>query len=73
MAGAVIYKTMILPYFDYGDLVYDADSRSELQKLQRLQMTTYELQNNAGLPPAGEELFINYVSCTVGRIYTGSC
>ena len=32
-----IYKTMILPYFDYGDIIYDNASVEILDKLQRLQ------------------------------------
>ena len=32
-----IYKSMILPYFDYGDIVYDGASQGETDKLQRLQ------------------------------------
>ena len=32
-----IYKAMVLPYFDYADVIYDKASTSELDKLQRLQ------------------------------------
>ena len=32
-----IYKTMILQYFDYGDVVYNQASQEGLEKLQRLQ------------------------------------
>ena len=32
-----IYKSMILPYFDYADVVYDKANANELDKLQRLQ------------------------------------
>ena len=32
-----IYKSMILPYFDYGDVIYDAANSGLLEKLQRLQ------------------------------------
>ena len=32
-----IYKSMILPYFDYGDVIYDAANKCILDKLQRLQ------------------------------------
>ena len=32
-----IYKSMILPYFDYADIVYDKANCTELEKLQRLQ------------------------------------
>ena len=33
----IIYKTMVLPYFDYGDLIYAAANMCLLDKLQRLQ------------------------------------
>ena len=33
----LIYKSMILPYFDYGDIVYMFSSKLELSKLDRLQ------------------------------------
>ena len=32
-----IYKSMILPYFDYGDVVYNSAGSGILEKLQRLQ------------------------------------
>ena len=32
-----IYKSMILPYFDYGDVIYNTASQEGLDKLQRLQ------------------------------------
>ena len=32
-----IYKSMILPYFDYGDVIYGSASKEGLDKLQRLQ------------------------------------
>ena len=32
-----IYKSMILPYFDYGDIMYDGANQGGLEKLQRLQ------------------------------------
>ena len=32
-----IYKGMILPYFDYGDVVYVGGNNNILDKLQRLQ------------------------------------
>ena len=33
----VIYKSMILPYFDYGDIIYMFSSKNDLEKLERLQ------------------------------------
>ena len=32
-----IYKSMILPYFDYGDVIYGSANQEGLDKLQRLQ------------------------------------
>ena len=32
-----IYKSMILPYFDYGDVIYGTANQEGLDKLQRLQ------------------------------------
>ena len=32
-----IYKSMILPYFDYCDVIYSASNKGQLEKLQRLQ------------------------------------
>ena len=32
-----IYKSMILPYFDYGDVIYGKSNQDSLDKLQRLQ------------------------------------
>ena len=32
-----IYKSMILPYFDYGDVIYSTANQDGLDKLQRLQ------------------------------------
>ena len=32
-----IYKTMLLPYFDYADVIFDRANTTDLSKLQRLQ------------------------------------
>ena len=36
-SAILIYKSMILPYFDYGDIVYMFSSKNELDKMERLQ------------------------------------
>ena len=36
-AAIKIYKAMILPYFDYADIVYDIARQGDLDKLQRAQ------------------------------------
>ena len=44
-----IYKSMILPYFDYADIVFAKANQSDLEKLQRLQnrcLKTCLLVNN---------------------------
>ena len=33
----MIYKTMVLPYMDYGDLIYDGADYNALKRLQPLQ------------------------------------
>ena len=33
-----IYKAMLLPYFDYADIVYDRARQKDLDKLQRLKI-----------------------------------
>ena len=35
--ASIIYRTMILPYFDYGDVIYDNANLKRLEKLLRLQ------------------------------------
>ena len=32
-----VYKSMVLPYFDYGDVIYHTAGKGDLEKLQRLQ------------------------------------
>ena len=39
----LVYKTMILPFFDYADVIYHNASVSELEKLQRLQNRALKL------------------------------
>ena len=36
-AAISVYKSMILPYFDYCDIIYDASNKGQLDRLQRLQ------------------------------------
>ena len=35
--AVLIYKTMILPYLDYGDVIFHRSNSGDLNKLQRLQ------------------------------------
>ena len=41
-----IYKSMILPYFDYGDVIYNAAWKDGLDKLQRLQNRCLKICKN---------------------------
>ena len=36
-SAILIYKSMLLPYFDYGDIIYMFSSKNDLVKLERLQ------------------------------------
>ena len=36
-SAVIIYKSMLLPYFDYGDIIYMFFSKNELEKFERLQ------------------------------------
>ena len=36
-ASLILYKSMILPYFDYADIIYGSANKEKLEKLQRLQ------------------------------------
>ena len=36
-SAILIYKSMLLPYFDYGDIIYMFSSKNDLNKLERLQ------------------------------------
>ena len=35
--STILYKSMILAYIDYGDIIYEATNTANLMKLQRLQ------------------------------------
>ena len=34
-SAVTIYKTMILPYFDYGDIIYMSSNSPEIRKLDK--------------------------------------
>ena len=42
-SALLVYKTMILPFFDYDDVVYHNANANELEKLQRLQNRALKL------------------------------
>ena len=35
-SSLLIYKSMILPYFDYGDIIHMFTSKNDLDKMERL-------------------------------------
>ena len=41
-----IYKSMIVPYFDYGDVIYNTSCQEGLDKLQRLQNRCLKICKN---------------------------
>ena len=45
-AALNVYKTMILPYFDYGDVVFMFSSESMLKKLDRLHLRGLRISEN---------------------------
>ena len=44
-----IYKSMILPYFDYGDVIYNSANQERLDKLQRLQNRCLKISKGLGI------------------------
>ena len=42
-----IYKSMVMPFFDYGDVLYAASNKSQLSKLQRLQNRCLRICTNS--------------------------
>ena len=44
-----IYKSMILPYFDYGDVIYNVASQEGLDRLQRLQNRCLKICKNLNI------------------------
>ena len=45
-----MYKSMICPIFDYGDIVYEGGTQNRLDKLKRTQkIDTLELHRQAGI------------------------
>ena len=51
-----IYKSMILPYFDYGDVIYNTASKEGLDRLQRLQNRCLKICKNVNMRFNTEEL-----------------
>ena len=45
-ASIMIYKTMTLPYLEYGDLIYASSTQQQLMKLQRIQNRNIRISFN---------------------------
>ena len=48
-AAIRIYKAMLLPYFDYADIVYDKARQGDLDKLQRVQNKMLKICTSANI------------------------
>ena len=48
-AALLIYKSMVLPYFDYADVIYSKAGETDLEKLQRLQNRALKVCLNLGI------------------------
>ena len=57
-ASVTIYKTMILPYFDYGDILFMNSSKKLLGKLDRLQKRAVKICLRLGLDTP-EDILLN--------------
>ena len=53
-----IYKSMILPYFDYGDVIYMSANQEGLDKLQRLQNRCLKICKNLNVRFEARELHV---------------
>ena len=51
-----VYKSMILPYFDYGDAIYNSANKDGLDKLQRVQNRCLKICKNVDRRYNTEEL-----------------
>ena len=65
-ASITIYKSMILPHIDYGDLFYSASNQNLLDKIQRIQKRCLKICLNTNPPPnigqAHSMTKVNYLS-----------
>ena len=55
-----IYKTMIIPYLDYGDIIYDAAPLKQLEKLQKIQNRCLRTCKASQSTPSTVELHARY-------------
>ena len=55
-ASITLYKSMILPHIDYGDIIYSAANLNQLTKLQRIQNKCLRICLRADPPLSVKEL-----------------
>ena len=55
-----IYKAMIIPYLDYGDIIYDAAPLKQLEKLQKIQNRCLRTCKAGQSTPSTAELHARY-------------
>ena len=55
----IVYKTMLLPFFDYCDIVYMFSGQNELSKLNRHHIRGMRICSNNGYHLEEKELYIN--------------
>ena len=61
----IIYKTMLMPFFDYCDVVYMYSGQNELKKLNRHHLRGMRISVNNGYQLEDEEL---YVKCNLSKL-----
>ena len=53
-----VYKTMLIPFFDYSDIVFMFSGQNELKKLNRLHIIGMKISLNRGYLMEEKDLFI---------------
>ena len=61
-AALILYKSKILPYFDYGDIFYHGAHSYLVEKLQKLQNKALRICSHA--PPRSNRDFLHYITNT---------
>ena len=61
----IIYKTMLMPFFDYCDVVYMYSGQKELQKLNRHHQRGMKISVNGGYQLEEDEL---YIKCKLSKL-----
>ena len=61
----IIYKTMLMPFFDYCDIVYMYSGQNELQKLKRHHLRGMKISLNGGYQLDEKDL---YIKCNLSKL-----